>query len=410
MLGEAIVLYIGTHKIVLLEGTLSDSQARINHHVVKVNPAGFARGLVVHMEKATATIHELFDFIYSRTNRTETPVFVVLGNAGLKTYHFSSSQYYRENLKTITPQEIQSVVRQTRSVATLPLSEHILQTVPESFLVNDMPGIRNPVGLEANRLGVQLKIFTMQYDDFKNIDKAFEAADIEPEEYFPKTLVVSEGILTEQEKNEGVLVIDIADDVTQLAIWKNGYLGSSKAIETGSRYLTEKIAAEWQISLLDAAKVKEKYATLESSGEFADELIPLVERNGKENHQVHRGEFQGILRQHCKSWLSRLLNEAQEFARQEKVLYPHYVFTGGGVSLGGFLEFLQNEFSRDARIGLTHRIEAPNELMSDPALTPALGMFHWLSLNYKEHQHFAEPAGLVGKTVNRFKNWFSDYF
>ena len=184
---KEIVIYLGTHKLVALAGEVGDGEPRIIRHAEIVNPDGFENGLVTNLERAAASLEALVDSLFSAKDSygVESPrrdvsdifTYVVLGNVKLKTYRFSSSQYFQGLRRTISSHEIRSVVSQTRSVATLPLSEFVLQAIPETFLVDDTANVTNPLGLEAHRLGVTLKIFTMDFQAFRNISKTFEAAE-----------------------------------------------------------------------------------------------------------------------------------------------------------------------------------------------------------------------------------------
>lgn len=111
-----------------------------------------------------------------------------------------------------------------------------------------------------------------------------------------------------------------------------------------------------------------------------------------------------------KVWISEILGQAEVFAQNQKVLYPHYVFTGGGTALEGFLECLQKQFSRDARLGSSHKVEASHELLVDPSLAPAFGMFRWITLNNQTQSRLLAPTGTLQKTLATAKSWFSNYF
>lgn len=406
------VFYVGTRKLVALAGNAAEGPAspaggepRILRHAEAENPDGFENGLVTHLEKASHTLEALAASLPLRG-----PVFIVLGNAKLRTYQFSSSQYFQGLKRTITPYEVRSVVAQTRAVATLPLTEFVLQAFPESFLVDDMADVRNPLGLAAQRLGVQLKIFTMDFQAFRNISRAFEVAEIDVKGYLPKMLTLSEAVLTDEEKDEGALLVDFDEDGTSLTLWKNGFLKNSRVLPVGGKALSAALAGEWQIELRDAEKVKEKYASLASGLEFADELIPLVGRSGKNHYPVHRKTFHEKFLEAAKDWLKQIIEETEAFTREEKMLFPHLIFAGRETSWDGFLEFVEKQFSLHARTAATRKMEAPHELLVDPTLPAALGMYHWLAQCGREQEQLTEPQGLFEKTFASARDWFSAYF
>ena len=108
--------------------------------------------------------------------------------------------------------------------------------------------------------------------------------------------------------------------------------------------------------------------------------------------------------------MRKILAETDDFVDSYQVKYPHYVYTGGGMRFDGFLEFLQARFSREGRIGLAHGIEAPTEVMADPSLTAALGMFRCAAQHERDHARYFGPTGFVDKMLTGARNWFSNYF
>ncbi len=411
--GEAnreIVIYVGTRKLIALEGIAGQGEPRVTRFARNLQPEGFQNGLVTHLEKASSSLQAVLKALDPTSNFNDAVFYAVLGNQKLKTYHFASSQYYQGIQRSLTAQEIRSVVDQTRSVATLPLSEFVLQAIPESFTVNDTANIRNPLGLEAHRLSVNLEISTMSFQEFKNISRAFEVAEIEIENYFPKTLTVSAAVLTEMEKEEGAAIVDVAQDHTHLILWKNGSMLGTRALPWGNQWLIGELAKGLEIEACDAAKLKERYGSLEGPASFGGELIPTVERNGKANHQMRRQEFQEKFLTQVKNWTEKILGEVECYSKEEGVLFPHFVFTGGGISMDGFLEYLHRQFSKDARIGTARKMEAPTELLVDPSMAGALGLFRWLSLNAQEQKRFFSPSGFLEKTFASARDWFSSYF
>lgn len=406
-----IVIYIGTEKLIALEGRLGGREPRILRYAVLEDREAFEKGFVKSLDKAAACFVALLKNLYEGSAVPEEPqVYVVLNNPKLRTYSFSSSQYFQGFHRTVSHQEIRSVVRQTRSIATLPLSEFVLQVIPESFLVDDLEGVRNPVGLEARRLGVTLKIFTMNFEDFKNISRAFEFAEIHVKGYFPETLTASSAVLTEQEKEEGALLLDLTEDTLHLVLWKGGLLSASRVADAAGRCLSSDIASKWKIEMGDARKVKDQYGSFETENNFKEELIPLVERGEKGAYSIHRQEFQENFLEFGKGWLGEVLAQAQAFTQEERILHPHYVFTGDGVLMNGFLEFLQSKFSKSARIGLPRRLELPAELSTNPSFAAAVGLYRWLADSRDEQQNLLAPQGFFEKTLVSAKDWFSAYF
>jgi cell division protein FtsA len=407
---KEMIIYVGARKLVLLEGVPNGSGFRMLRCDRLLNPEGFDGGLVTHLDRAAGSLRLLVGQTVSQAVGDVLPAHVVLGNAKLRVFNTACSRYYQGSSRTLTADDVRTVMEQAKSFATLPLSEHILQVIPEFFLVNDMPNVKDPVGLDASRLGVSLKIFSMNYQDYKNLARAFEAADLEVNGYYPKSLTVPEAVLTEREREEGAVIVDIADNAAEVILWKNDALMDARIFNLGARFLTEKIAAAWQIDPADASNVKERYASLVNDPQFGDELVPLVERGGRGLQPIRRQEFHEKFLSYCTQWMEMLLKTTDEFIRERHLSHPHLIFTGGGIRFDGFLEFLQSQFSREARIGLAHGIEADNELMMDPSLTAAIGMFGCLSTYERDKAKWAGSQGFFEKFSSCVTGWFSKYF
>lgn len=411
-----LVFYIGTQKCIALWGEGVGKEARVFQSAINTSPQGFLHGCISDIEKAAQTLLSLVDTLAGRAATVSASdilaedVYVVLGNPKLKTYTFSSCQYYHGARRTISPQDVRAVIEQTKSVATLPLLEYVLEVSPVSFLVNDLENVTDPVGLESERLGVTLKIFTMEYKEYRNIAKAFETAEIEVNGYFPRMLTSSEAVLNEKEKTEGTILVDLGSEAAYFSLWRRGELVNTRILPMGACELVHQTAKKWGIELHDALKVVGQYGALSKQVDYGDELIPLVIRESNEKYQVSRSEFHEHFLSGAVQWMEKILNEADLFLKEANLLYPHLVFCGSGTQMDGFLDFIQQHFSRDARIGLSHGVEAPHELKIDPYLVPAMGMYRWIGGELQERQKMLESRSLVEKTFQTAKEWFAAYF
>ena len=141
---KCVVVYVGTRKLVVMLGDTGGINPQVLRYEETLFPEGFEKGLVSNLQNASTSLEKLMKELLPPEAWAQVSVYVVLGNSRFKMYRFSSCEYYSPERRTITSHEVQSVVKQTRNVATLPLTESILQAIPESFLVNDMPVIPLP--------------------------------------------------------------------------------------------------------------------------------------------------------------------------------------------------------------------------------------------------------------------------
>ncbi len=407
---RCLTIYIGSRKMAAMLGDLTKEHPVIIRSEQLLFPKGFENGFVSNLQDATLSIEKILDGMISDDEWGRIPIYVVLGNGKIKLYRYESCQYFPSDKRVITASEVSSVIEQTRSIAALPLTEAVLQAIPESFLVNDMPDVRNPIGLEAERLGVTLQIHTLEFQLFRNIQKVFESLDLNVLEYIPKAIPLSEASLNDLQRQEGALILDVADSATQLVMWKNGLLSGVKTIPFGGEFLTKRIAQAWDIEPSDAEKVKEKFATLDPQEKNSEELIPLVTRNNNIRRSVSKKEFLERFFFDAGQWMRKIIEEADVFLNDEKLHFPNMLWSGGTVKTDGFLEWVQSEFSHDGKVVAPHGIEAPQEILRDPSLAAVLGTFAWMKKREQLGLNFFVKKNRVVQAISKVQSWIENYF
>ena len=410
---EILVFYIGTGRLAGMLAEEIPSGVKVLRFAQIVKAEGFQKGEVSHLEKAVASVGELVKRLELDEEALASPAFILLSGSHLEISRFSSSIYYQGYPRVITPQEIRQVVEQTRSVAPLPLENWILQVIPESFWVNDLTGVQDPTGLEAQRLAVTLKIFTTQYASFRNLARVFEALELNVKGYFPKNLTLPEGLLNAEEKEGETLLIDFADDVTHLVLTRQGEIATSRSFEVGSQFFTSKIAAAWRLSLREAERLKDRFGSLDEKLQFGEELIPLVEKNDPSNkltHQIKRAEFHQVFFQSGEALFSQIKKEVEKLLQEEKLAHPHFVLTGSGAKIEGLLECFTRHFSSAVRLGAPRYLEGAPESLLDPTWSGLVGLLHWLRKKESGGNGVASKENPLARTLVQVKDWLAAYF
>jgi len=407
---QSWVLYIGTHRIAGLWVESEPGGVRVLKTAEITEPEGFQKGEVSQIEKALISVGELVKRLALGERAFELPLYVLLSSPHLKMSRFSSSIYYSGYPRMVTSREIRQVVDQTRSVAPLPLEEWILQALPESFWVNDLTDVKDPAGLEAQRLAVSLQMFTTHYGSLRNVTRLLESLEFNVKGYFPKTLALAEGVLSESDKEGEVLVIDFSDAATHFVLVREGRIVQAKSLDWGSLFFTTRIAESWQIGVREARRLKEQFASLEDDLPFGEELIPLVEKNGHPHHQIKRGDFHKCFRGFAEELFSRLEQEIQIFLEGQKAAHPAFVFTGGGVKLEGFLEFASRRFPTNVKLGTARHLEGAGSLLMDPAWAGPLGFLRWVGDSGNARSGVVLKENFLERALLQCKEWLVAYF
>ncbi len=406
---QSLIFYIGTRRVAAVLAELIPGATRILRVAEAGNAEGFQRGTVTQLETAHTTVETLVKELELGEEAFEMPTYVLLSTPHLKLSRFSSSLYYSGYPRVVTAQEVRHVIDQTRSVAPLPLEDWILQAVPETFWVNDLTGVQDPLGLEAQRLAVTLQIFTTNYSSFRNVSRVFENLEFNIQGYLPKTLVLPDGVLNASEKEGEALLLDFSDEVTHLVLTREGRVARAQSLDCGSRFLTNRIAESWNLGLRDAERLKERFGSLEENPQFGEELVPLVERDG-EDHQIKRSEFHQAFGKFGEELFGKIAKEVKALLSEEKIAHPRLVLTGGGAKLEGLLELFTKRFSAAVRLGTPRHVEAKPELLMDPAWAGVVGLLHWLGKRGRETAPAFAKENVFARTLLQAKEWLTAYF
>ncbi len=403
-----LALSIGTTQLVALRASFGENQVIRVEAWQKKDPAGFDKGLVRDSELATDEIRQILEQTAEDPEWYHLPLYGVISNPAIRTYRISSSLYF-PGTKSIGEQDVERVISQTRAVATIPLDEVILCTVPQEYLVNDLPEVKNPLGLEGRRLSVTLHLFTMPVTAYQGLNHLFNRLEVEPELLIPRGLASSTLVLKEEEKRDGVLLVDVGGFLSELFYFYQGTLRFSKIIPWGTEAVTELISRQWEIPPRDARRLKEEFGTLEPGAAGAVDTIPYMDGAGRIRFKIPSALFQEKIQKGLEQGLALFESEIREI----KSRFPHLyqlVFSGGATRMNGFLEFLQNKLSIPSRLGFGSGIQAPQELSAHPGYHGILGLLKYIHSPEPDARPRHAKPGLFSKTVDHFKGWVHDYF
>ncbi len=402
------ILHVGTIKITCLKLVQGLDGIRKVAAFSTRQADGFDRGVVKDLSKASDTLRETVQYVSDRANESIIRARVVVSHPHLKNFIFGSSLYFYGNPHALTIKDVREVIAQTRSVATIPLNEMIIQAVPQEFLVNDLSGISNPIGLEATRLGVTLRLFTMDYTICNNLLRALERADIDATEFIPISLAASRAVLTQEEKEDGVILVDMGGYSTRMDCYKNSILVTSNVIPKGSEWITETLAQKLNLKLEHARRLKEMFVSAQQKPQFSEELIPVTDPDGKENQHITRKRLEeeslAVIRELAMQITFAIRKIGEEFAPITQA-----VFTGGGAKLDGFLDLAQEMIPYGLRLGIPRNTPGLPSALTDATHADVVGAIGYSSL-VVDPNYSPPVSNAFVRVVDSAKHWVGEYF
>lgn len=408
-MGAIYSIYIGTTKIVGIRGTIDDKKNIVMETLAKVSALGFRQGVVVGLEKASAQIREVVEKIIREDARSHARINVVLSDNLVRMFLAGTSVYFGDSSRTITQVDVDRVIAQTRAITTIPLSEFIILTVPQEFVVNDVAGVRDPLELDARRLGVNLHLFTVANDTIKNINKVFDRLDLTVQNYFPRVMMSAYAVLRTEEKRDGVLLIDVSGHTTSIAYFNNNMLGFYEVLPMGGEYITAYLADNLHISLLEARRLKEQYGSVELLEMFEDEIIPVVDVFGKTRFNINKKRLYDQIHIAAKE-LADAINGVLKKKKAQNRQMCGAVITGGGANLDGFLDLMQTTIGLTVRIGIARNISGHEEAVGNPAYAAQLGLLDYLLDERNRHERQYEGKNLLTRKMIKVREWIQENF
>jgi len=403
-------LDIGTTKICCVVGEIRESG---DVQIVGLGGAasrGLRKGLVVNPE---ATI----DAIKAAVEEAELMAGVnielaVVGIAGGHIRSFNSRGVVAVSGKdrSVTREDLRRVMDAARAVS-IPQDREILHVLPQEFVLDEQGGISAPVGLIGARLEANVHIITAASTSVQNLVTCCNRAGIEVRDMVLEQLAASEAVLTADEKELGVALIDIGGGTTDLAIFERGSIWHTAVLPVGGDHFTNDLAVGLRTPIPDAERLKKK------NGSALSALVS--EKDAVEVPPVGRGKPRLLSLQVLSEILQPRAEEVftlirQEIARAgfEKSLNAGIVLTGGGSLLPGMNDVAEQIFDMPVRQGLPHEAENLMDPQSGPQQATAIGLTVFGARNQRPRRssNLGVPVGALGRVGDRVRAWFSEVF
>ncbi|MBI4970930.1 MAG: rod shape-determining protein [Candidatus Omnitrophica bacterium] len=403
------IFYIGSTKLSAVKVKQIDESFFDVVEFHEIQPSGFEKGNVVDGEKAVHDIRRLSSELGSFSEFMKYPLYLVIESAFSNTYSLSSSLYFQKQ-KRIYSSDVNEVIDQTREVATLPMNEHLILSVAQGFIVNDLSGIRNPVGLDGTRLGVDLLLGTLSVDVYKKLQQVFKQNGLRITNIIPKGVAGTFGLLGPEEFKGSTLFLDVGGKLTSLVYIRDERVRRSSWLTFGGENWTQRVVQSLGMTEKEARRVKEVFGSVQSEREFHDEIIP---RSGGVVTQTTRDmklkDLYPLLNDGMKDFLELIRLEIDRIEKVETAI-ERIVITGGGARMDGFLERLQDELKKPVRLAQPLRIRTKENHLIRPEYASFLGTLRFLSEENKKEAERYQGEGAIASAIKKAKDWFHEYF
>ncbi len=397
---------IGTTKIVTIVGRLNDNKKLEVLGLSRQDSTGVKRGVVQNIDETVASIAQTIDEVEKQSGLKMSEVFV--GIAGQHIRSIKNRGYINRNSVNdeITRADIANLINDMYKIP-IEIGEEIIHVIPQSFIVDNEPGIKNPVGMLGRRLEANFHIVIGQVTSAKNSEKCVNRCGLDVKSLMLEPLASAAAVLTPDEIEAGVALVDIGGGTTDLAVYYDDVLRHTAVIPFGGNVITKDIKEGCAILQRQAELLKVQYGSALGDLAPADKVVSIPGIAGREPKEISFSNLAYIIQSRMEEILDAVCFEIENSGYMDK-LSAGIVVTGGGALLRHLPQLVKFKTGMDVRIGYPNEhlsIDAYSDI-NHPMYSTAIGLI------LKGYEHYAEknekPAGAIHPDAGNAKEVIFD--
>ncbi len=401
-------LDVGTSKVCAIVGELVDDAGLDIVGIGVAESRGIRRGVIVNLEAAVDSIKKAVDEAELMAGVEIDAVHLSMAGPHIKGFNSRGVIAVAGKSREITRDDVRRAIEAAKAVS-LPAGREILHVLPQDFVVDEQDGIGAPVGMTGARLEVNVHIVTSSTTATQNLVSCVNRAGVGVIDTVVEQIGAAEAVLTPDEKELGVALVDIGGGTTDIAIYERGSLWHTAVIGVGGDHFTSDIAVGLRMPIPDAEKLKRKCGCALSAMVDEDETIDVASVGGRRSRVMPRRILSEILQPRAEEIFHLVWDEIRR-AGYEKSLNSGIVLTGGGAILEGMPEIAEQIFDLPIRRGAPTGIGGLADHVGSPAFATAVG----LVLYGQRHQIVdavrSTGVGAFGRVAGRLKGLFREFF
>ncbi|MFA6237277.1 MAG: cell division protein FtsA [Bacteriovorax sp.] len=418
-------LDVGTTKVCTIVG-LQHPNSEVEIIGIGTHPSyGLKKGSVVNIDKTVRSIQASLE--EARLMAGVNIGSATIGIAGSHIYSFNSSGVVAIKGKEITQEDVDRVLEAAKAVV-IPSDRDILHVIPQEFRVDNTTGIKNPIGMCGVRLEVHVHIVTGSIPLIQNLVKCVEQTGIEADHITLQPLASSEAVLSYEEKELGVILIDIGGGTTDIAVWKDGSLVHSQIIPIGGNHFTNDLAVALKIPHNEAERIKINHGSVLAEQLNQSAHITVQGLSGTKPREVQLSVVAEVLGARAEE-LFDVIRAMTEDKKLHDQIAGGFVLTGGGALIKGMPELGEYILMRSCKIGYPIPFGGMTNIMQNPKYSTVLGLLleaskrkpytptqnqsgnnHRVMFNNKDKDSNHSNTDLISKLSESLKSVFKEIF
>jgi cell division protein FtsA len=396
-------LDIGTTKICAIVGEVTPDGIDI----IGIGTApskGLRKGVVINIESTVGSIKRAIEEAELMAGCEITSVYA--GIAGGHIRGFNSHGIVAVKDREVTEADIERVIDAAKAVA-IPVDREVIHILPQEFVIDDQDGIREPLGMSGVRLEAKIHIVTGAVTSAQNIVKCAQRCALNVSDIVLEQLASSLSVLSDDEKELGVALVDIGGGTTDIAIFYGGSIQHTSVIAIGGQHLTNDIAVGLRTPQDEAETIKRRFGCASSKSIGSDDVIEVPSIGGRKTRVLSRQILGDILEPRVEE-IFELVHREIERMKLTELLASGVVLTGGTCLLPGMVEVAEEVIGLPVRLGVPQGTGGLVDVVKSPMYATGVGLVQYGAGQQDQRYFRARDENIYSKVKKRMGAWLHD--
>ena len=401
-------LDIGTSKVVAIVGAITPEGILEIAGIGSHRSTGLKKGVVVNIESTVLSIQRAVEEAELMAGCQIHSVYAGIAGSHIRSLNSHGIVAIRD--REVFPQDLERVIDAAQAVA-IPADQKILHILPQEFLIDDQDGVKEPLGMSGVRLEAKVHLVTCAVNAAQNIEKCIRRCGLEVEDIILEQLASSYAVLTDDEKELGVCVVDIGGGTTDIAIFKDGAIRHTGVIPIAGDQVTNDIAMALRTPTPNAEEIKIKYACALAKLTSPDETIKVPSVGDRQPRDLSRQALAEVVEPRYDELFTLVQSELRR-SGYEDLIAAGIVLTGGTSKMEGVVELAEEIFHMPVRLGAPQNVRGLSDIVNNPIYSTAVGLLIYAMK--QQHQDGGRAAHHIkdnqGSIFGKLKKLFQSNF
>ena len=401
---KIVALDIGTNKVAAIVAEITpDGQIEIIG--IGSHPShGLKKGVVVNIESTVQSIQRAVEEAELMAGCRIQSVYAGIAGSHIRSINSHGNVAVRE--REVTRQDIERVLDAAQAMA-IPADQRILHVLPQEYVIDHQDGVREPLGMSGVRLEARVHMVTCAVNASQNIEKCIERCGLRVNDIILEQLASSYAVLTDDERDLGVCLVDIGGGTTDIAVFTDGAIRHTAVIPIAGDQVTNDIAMALRTPTQSAEEVKIKYACALAQLAGPDEMIKVPGVGDKPSRELSRQALAEVVEPRYDELFGLIQDELRR-SGFENLIAAGVVLTGGASKMEGVIELAEEIFHVPVSLGIPRYVQGLKDIVRNPIYATSVGLL--LYGKEREEEAAGRQKRRGGGTWNRFRNWLGENF